>query len=134
MSLTVIVFVVLSGGAILGAGIRNTLHSSQLDESSREVIKLGTGLLGTLAALVLGLLIASAKSAYDTQLNQVRKLTAAVDLLDLLPGQFGPEAHEARDLLQRAIDPTNRVGESVAKEARGGMRRLTRATARRAPG
>ena len=106
ITVTVIVFVVLSGGALLGAGIRNALPSSQLDESSREVIKLGTGLLGTLAALVLGLLIASAKGSYDTQLNQVRKLTADVVLLDLLLGQYGPEAHEARDLLRRAIDPT----------------------------
>ena len=75
-----------------------------------------------------------ASSSYDTQLNQVRKLTADVVLLDLPLGQFGPEAHEARDRLRRAIDPTIRVGECVAKGARGGMSRLTRAAARRASG
>jgi hypothetical protein len=65
---------------------------------------MGTGLLGTLAALVLGLLIASAKSSYDTQLAQVRKLTADVVLLDLLLAQYGPDTHAPRELLRRAVD------------------------------
>ena len=37
----------------------------------RDVVRLGTGLIGTIAALVLGLLIASAKGSYDTQSTQV---------------------------------------------------------------
>ena len=53
---------------------------------------MATGLIGTLAALVLGLLIASAKSTYDQKTNQVRQLTATMILLDDLLAQYGPEA------------------------------------------
>jgi hypothetical protein len=98
-----IVFVALLCGALLGALVRNAVHSSKLDEGSLEIIRLGTGLLGTLAALVLGLLIASAKGSYDTQLGQVRKLTGDVVLLDVLLAQYGPDAHEARALLRDAV-------------------------------
>ena len=98
-----IVFIVLICGALLGALVRNLVHTSKLDEDSREIIRLGTGLLGTLAALVLGLLIASAKGSYDTQLGQVRKLTGDVVLLDVLLAQYGPDAHAARTLLRAAI-------------------------------
>jgi hypothetical protein len=56
------------------------------------VVRLGTGLLATIAGLVLGLLIASANSTYDTQSGQVRRLTADIILLDTFLGQYGPEA------------------------------------------
>ena len=117
-----IVFVVLICGALLGALIRNLVHSSALDENSQDVIKLGTGLLGTLAALVLGLLIASAKSSYDTQLAQVRKLAGDVVLLDFLLAQYGPDAHAVRGHLRRAIgDATEKIWRenSAAAAARG---------------
>ena len=103
IAVSLVVFVALIGGVLLGALIRNLGHSSKLDEPSREVIKLGTGLLGTLAALVLGLLIASAKGSYDTQVSQVRKLTGDVVLLDLILAQYGPEAHTARGRLRGAL-------------------------------
>jgi hypothetical protein len=104
--MTAIVFVVLIAGALLGALVRNVVHGNQIDQDSRQVITLGTGLLGTLAALVLGLLIASAKSSYDAQLAQVRKLTTDVVLLDLILAHYGPDTHAARDLLRRAVDQT----------------------------
>lgn len=63
--MTAIVFVVLIAGALLGALVRNVVHGNQIDQDSRQ-IALGTGLLGTLAALVLGLLIATAKSSFGT--------------------------------------------------------------------
>jgi hypothetical protein len=69
-----------------------------------------TGLIGTLAALVLGLLIASAKSTFDQKTNQVRQLTATVILLDDLLMQYGPEATPVRNLLRQSIRPlANRI-------------------------
>ena len=66
------------------------------------------GLVATLAALVLGLLIASAKSAYDSQSTEVTELSAKVVFLDRVLAHYGPEAREARELLRssvaRAID------------------------------
>jgi hypothetical protein len=66
---------------------------------------LATGLIGTLAALVLGLLIASAKSSFDLKTNQVRQMTAAIILLDGLLAQYGPEATPLRIGLRQSIQP-----------------------------
>ena len=68
-------------------------------------MRLGTGLIATIAALVLGLLISSAKTSFDTQTSQVQHVTADVVLLDQLLAHYGPEARDARDLLRRAIGP-----------------------------
>jgi hypothetical protein len=85
--------------------LRNALPDHHLAEDSKDVVRLGTGLIATIAALVLGLLIASAKSSFDTQTGQVRHMTANVILLDQLLDQYGPEAMQSRELLRRAIDP-----------------------------
>jgi hypothetical protein len=62
-------------------------------------------LIGTLAALVLGLLIASAKSSYDIQSNQVRRITSDIVQLDLILAHYGPGAHHSRELLRNLTDP-----------------------------
>ena len=56
---------------------------------------MATGLIGTLTALVLGLLIASAKTSFDQKTSQVKQMTARVILLDDLLAQYGPEAAPA---------------------------------------
>ena len=66
---------------------------------------MATGLIGTLAALVLGLLIASAKSSFDQKTSQVRQLTAKIILLDNLLAQYGPEAIPVRTRLRQSIEP-----------------------------
>jgi len=63
----------------------------------------GTGLIGTIAALVLGLLIGSAKSSYDTQSTQVPQMTSNVVLLDNLLAEYGPETNDVRNLLRRGV-------------------------------
>jgi hypothetical protein len=79
------------------------LPGHRLSTEDRDVIRLGTGLIGTIAALVLGLLIASAKSSYDTQSTQVRQMTANIILLDNLLAPYWPEASANRNLLRRGI-------------------------------
>ena len=71
---------------------------------------MATGLIGTLAALVLGLLIASAKSSFDQKTSQVRQLTATIIVLDDLLAQYGPEAAPLRTRLRQSIPPlANRI-------------------------
>ena len=71
---------------------------------------MATGLIGTLAALVLGLLIASAKSSFDQKTNQVRQMTTSIILLDELLAQYGPEAAPLRIRLRQGIEPlANRI-------------------------
>jgi hypothetical protein len=62
------------------------------------------GLVATLAALVLGLLIASAKGAYDSQSTEVTELSAKVVFLDRVLAHYGPEAREVRELLRSSVE------------------------------
>ena len=57
-----IVVVCLIAGALLGTALRSKLPERHLSQDSMDVIKLATGLVATLAALVLGLLISSANT------------------------------------------------------------------------
>jgi Protein of unknown function (DUF4239) len=98
-------FALIFGGALVGAFVRPFLSEQHLHSDSRDVVRMATGLIGTLAALVLGLLIASAKSTYDQKTNQVRQMTATIILLDDLLAQYGPEAAPVRNLLRRSIQP-----------------------------
>jgi len=72
---------------------------------SQDVVRLGVGLIATIAALVLGLLIAAAKSSFDTQSSQIKQFTADLILLDDLLGQHGPETTPIRARMRSAVAP-----------------------------
>lgn len=103
IALSAIAFACISGGALLGMFLRTALPGSHLSTDSKDVVRLGTGLIGTIAALVLGLLVSSAKNSYDTQNTQLRQMTANIVLLDQLLMQYGPETVSARNLLRRGV-------------------------------
>lgn len=100
-----LVFAIVFGGALLGAGLRPLLSERHLQPDSKDIVKMATGLIGTLAALVLGLLIASAKSSFDLKTNQIRQMTATIILLDDLLAQYGPETTPLRTRLRQSIPP-----------------------------
>ena len=91
------------GGALLGMLLRAVLPERHLSADSKETIRLGMGMIVTMAALVLGLLVASAKNFYDTQSSDLTQLGANVVLLDRVLAHYGPETKEARDLLRGAV-------------------------------
>lgn len=105
IAVSFIALAIILAGAFFGTLLRNTLPGHYLADNSKDYIRLGTGLITTLAALVLGLLVGSANSSYDAQSTQVRHLTANIVLLDRLLEQYGPETRDARDNLRRAIEP-----------------------------
>jgi hypothetical protein len=71
----------------------------------QDAVRLGAGLIATIAALVLGLLITAAKGSFDTQTGQVRQITADLILLDNILGQYGPEARAIREQIRSTVDP-----------------------------
>jgi hypothetical protein len=83
--------------------LRKVLPDDHLSSDSKDVVKLGVGLIGTMAALVLSLLISSAKGSYDTQSAEVVQLSTEVILLDRVLAHYGPEAREPRELLRRTV-------------------------------
>ena len=104
LTLSVIALACILAGAVVGMLLRNKLPEDHLGSDAKDLLKLGAGLIGTIAALVLGLLIASAKTSFDTQVTQIKQLTADVILLDQLLAQYGPEAATVRNLLRGAVD------------------------------
>jgi hypothetical protein len=100
---SLIAFAVIFGGTFLGMFVRNRLPEHHLSGDTKDVVRLGTGLIGTIAALVLGLLISSANSTYETQSTQVKQLIAGVVLLDRTLALYGPEAGSARILLRQSV-------------------------------
>jgi hypothetical protein len=103
MAISLSVFACVFGGALFGRFLSRVLPKSHLEDASRDVVKLTMGLLATLTALVLGLLIASAKSSFDAQTADVTEMSAKVVLLDRVLANYGPEAKEVRDLLRGVV-------------------------------
>ena len=103
IALSCIALACILSGIMLGTLLRSALPEQNLSGDAKDVVRLGTGLVGTIAALVLGLLIASAKSTHDTQSAQVKQMTANVILLDHLLAQYGGEARALRELLRRVV-------------------------------
>ena len=101
--ISLIIFLGVFGGAIAGTLLHRRLPDSHKDGDSREVVKLVMGLIATIAALVLGLLIASAHSAYDTQDSEVRQLAVHLELVDRILAYYGPETTAARELLREIV-------------------------------
>jgi hypothetical protein len=98
-----IAFACSSGGIIAGLLIRSRLPGHHISPESKEAVKLGSGLLATLTALVLGLLVSSAKSTFDTMNSGLTQGGAKVIVLDRTMAQYGPETKVARDVLRRTI-------------------------------
>jgi hypothetical protein len=124
VSISLIVFACVFGGALLGMGLRKVLPEPHRSAESKDVIRAGTGMIATISALVLGLLVASAKETYDTQKDEVTAQAAKTALLDRLLAHYGPETKTAREALRAAVSlelqrvwsegPTTRI---EAKEA-----------------
>ena len=101
-----IVFALVFSSAMLAMAVHTALPEHHLSTDSKDVVKLGTALIATMAALVLSLLIASAKTAFDTRSNQLVQASADIILLDRALARYGPETKEARSLLQRSVAGT----------------------------
>jgi hypothetical protein len=103
ITISLIVFACIFGGALLGFLLHVSLPEHHLGADSKDIVKLGMGLVGTMAALVLGLLVASAKTSYDAQSAELMQMAANVALLDRGLALYGPETKEERALLRGAV-------------------------------
>jgi hypothetical protein len=97
------VFACLFGAGLLGVRVRAMLPEDHLSPETKDGVKVGMGLVATMAALVLGLLVASTKGAYDTQKNEVTQMAAKIVFLDRVLANYGSETAETRDLLRRSV-------------------------------
>jgi hypothetical protein len=98
-----VVFGCAFGGALLGIFFRTRLPAEHSDTDTRDVVKLVMGLIATMAALVLGLLISSAHSAYEAQQAEMQQLGTQLYQIDRILAHLGPDAAEARATLRRVV-------------------------------
>jgi len=103
VSILVITFTCIFGGALIGILLRTILPEQHLRDDSKDVIKLGAAVIATLTALVLGLLVGSAKSSFDAMNTLVMQSGAKIITLDQTLGQYGPETKETRNLLRNTV-------------------------------
>jgi hypothetical protein len=128
LTLGAIVFACVFGAALLAVRLRAALPEHHLSADTKDTVKLAMGLVATMAALVLGLLVASAKGSYDTQKAEVVQMAGKVAFLDRILAHYGPEAAEARAVLRRALEvavtriwPENKLSNAqLAPTAAGG--------------
>lgn len=105
LTTALIALAVILGGACVGIGLRKALPEHHLADDTKDLVRLGTGLIGTIAALVLGLLISAANGSFGAQSNHVQQMAADIILLDQLLAQYGPEARPVREGLRQAVAP-----------------------------
>jgi hypothetical protein len=103
MAISWVVFACVFGGVLLGMLLGKLLPAHHLSSESKDVVKLGMALIGTMSALLLGLLIASAKGSYDAQNGEITQMSANVIQLDRLLARYGPETKETRGALRRIV-------------------------------
>jgi hypothetical protein len=100
IEISAIIFCCIFGGALLGMWLSHALPERHLDAETKDVVKLGAGLIGTMAALLLGLLVASAKTAYDARSAELTQMAANTILLDRAFVHYGPAAGPIRTTLK----------------------------------
>jgi hypothetical protein len=98
-----IVFAFVFGGAMFGMFLRAVLPQNHLSDDSKDVVKMGMGLVATMSALVLGLLVSSAKSSFDTVSNEMTRASSEIILLDRTLALYGPESKEVQDQLRSSV-------------------------------
>src|SRR5438876_2111095 len=102
--ISLIIFGCVVGAVLIGRTLARFLPSEHLSADTKETVKLAMGLLATMSALLLGLLVASAKGSYDKARGDVIQMAAKVVFLDRVLSGHGPETAEARTRLRDAIE------------------------------
>src|SRR5215469_1796391 len=97
-------FVLVFGGALLGTSIGTRLPRNHLDADTKDVVRLAMAMVGTMAAVALGLLTSAAYSYYTSQTNDLVHASADVVALGRLLQRYGPEANPVRESLRLAVE------------------------------
>jgi hypothetical protein len=86
--------------------LRRALPESHLDDDSKRLLGMGLGIIGTMAGLVLGLLVASATTAYNAQRSDLLDAASKLVVVDKILSHYGPEAAPPRKALRVAVERT----------------------------
>lgn len=90
------------GSILLAAMVRRLLPEHHLNDETKDAVKVSMGLVATMSALLLGLLVSSAKGSYDQTRRDVIQMGAKIAFLDRVLALYGPETAALRDGLRSA--------------------------------
>jgi hypothetical protein len=116
--ISLITFVLTFAASLCGLFLRFMLPDNHLNEHARDVVKIGSGLIATMAALILGLLINSAYNSLDAVSNELAQTSTTIVELDQTLAAYGPETAELRRLLRKCVEAVleSKGPENVVKE------------------
>ena len=96
-----VVFAAIVGGLFAGMKLREVLPTDHLTEETINVVFVSTGVVATVSALVLGLLVSNANASFIRLGGQVTALSAQILRLDHILRRYGPDTEPARATLLR---------------------------------
>lgn len=103
-TISLIVFACVFGAALFGMMLCRLLPEQHFSAETKDTVKLAMGFVATMAALILGLLVASAKDSYDQQSSGVTQMAAKIVYLDRMLANFGPETKDVRAMYRRMVE------------------------------
>ena len=103
-AISCVVLLSVMSGALIGIYLNHVLPPEHIKDETRQAVNVATGIIATLSALVLGLMVASAKSSFDDRADEIRQIAARLFVLDQTLRQFGPETAGARTLLRQLTE------------------------------
>lgn len=142
IDLAVVAFLCAATGAVVGFLVRKRLPAHHLSRDSTDVIKLATGFMATLVALVLSLLVSSANGFRQDVEREYRQGMVDLGQLDQRLQAYGPETAPIRELLCQILAGAVRqrwVGENFSgvpdgiKDVHAGLVELERRLVRLKP-
>ena len=95
-------FACIVGATLVGLFLHDILPKDHLSDDSKDTVKLGMGMVATLAALILGLLIGFATNSFNNMRSEIQQTAANIILLDRAMANYGAETKEIGDLLRLA--------------------------------
>src|SRR5262250_3652519 len=112
----------ISIGLLVGMLLQKFLPPHHLDAASKDTVKIGAGMLATLTALVLGLLVSSSKSSFDAINTAIASGGAKIIMFDRILANYGPETNDVRHQLRQSVASTIDRVWSSKKTSPGGLR------------
>ncbi len=116
--LSLIIFTCIIGGAVIGIFLRAMLPARHLTDESRNMVTLGMGIVATMGALAVGLMIQGAQISFSAQRDDLIDMSAKIVFLDELLADYGPGAEGARETLRDSLERT--INQFWPKDGLGG--------------
>jgi membrane-bound ClpP family serine protease len=103
VAVALIAFGLILASIAIGLMMRSWVPESHISGDSKEVIRLATALIGTMAAVVLALLFASTRTSFEATNSSVGRMTTSVIELDHMLQEYGPEGQALRRALRQDV-------------------------------